>query len=108
MALLIHVDGAGERDRLRGAAAAWAVFDQAGVTASACAWAVFQRDRAAALDQPGERIVDAPPVSEDTIRLAAIWDLAQDAGLNACCAALATVPAGSYMELPQADFLAGV
>ncbi|MBK6854343.1 MAG: hypothetical protein IPG93_22865 [Burkholderiales bacterium] len=108
MALLIHAHGASERDRLRGAAAAWSVFDQAGVTASACAWAVFQRDRATAREQPAAHIADAHPLSENIVRLATIWDLAQDAGVAACCSAMASVPADACMELPQADFLAGL
>jgi hypothetical protein len=108
MTLLIHVDGASDRDRLTGAAAAWAVFDQAGVTASSCAWAVFQRDQAAARDRPTGQGPGEQLPSVETLRRAAIWDLAQDAGVRACCTAMTGVPDGSYMELPQSDFLAGM
>ncbi len=102
MALLIHVDGASDGDRLRGVCAAWAVFDQAGVAASSCAWAKFLHDRANTLGP------DAGRLSELVVRCSAVWNEAEQAGLKACCKFLPEVPVGSSMELPMADLLSGI
>ena len=101
MELLIHVEGASEADRQRGIAAARRVFEACGAHASDCAWAAFERNKhrkAGAVSQV---------LGKHQLRQADIWDRAERAGIEACCASMNAEPRASCLELRFGDIEEG-
>lgn len=79
MTIRIAVEGASDDEIRRGLAAAQAVFDRAGVTAAEAAKARFITE---AWDDYG--FPDPQPEAE--LEICDVWDDADEAALNACCA----------------------
>ncbi len=92
--LLLVVDGATEQHRARGIAVAKAVLEAAGVTPYDAAAAHFVRE---GWDVRGFLPVETP--DEALLRLASVWDEAEHAAVQACCAGWNAIPSFARLEL---------
>lgn len=92
--LLLDCEGATEKEKQRGIEAAWSVFDRAGVSAVAAAYARFKRD---AGDEGGFQGPNRP--TEEEAEIDHLWDEAEAAAIDACCATWAKRPNDASLEL---------
>ena len=96
--LSLRVEGATEAELTRGLLAAQAVFDKAEITAWNAAAASFQRDGYLQyLDTDVVTADDWMTAEED--RICDVWDEAEHAAVEACCAGWAVKPESGRLEL---------
>lgn len=101
MSLLLDIDGAADEQWARGIAAASAVFAAADVTSQEAAAGHFGRSGWAELGFPGEN-----QLSASELRAVSVGDEAEQAALEACCAAWSANPPGARLvvELEEGDY----
>lgn len=96
MEITISVEGATPEEIARGVTAAKAVFHLAQVTPEAAA------DGLGAVETWDRNGCTGPLTGED-LNLNAIWCLAEEAGLDACCDGWRKIPEGARLELFDPD-----
>jgi hypothetical protein len=92
--LTLDVEGTSNEELMRGLRAAIALFDKAGVSAVEAAHAAFKREGwdVAGFDP------SAKPSAEE-MKAAALWDNAEEAAIEACCAGWPALPVGATLSL---------
>jgi hypothetical protein len=98
MPLLLDVEGATGDQLAWGIAAASVVFAFAGVTPNAAAAANFNRS---GWDDDG--FPEEGQLSDEELRAAAVWDRAEQAAIEACCAGWPEMPQGAYLVLEEEE-----